>query len=306
MDYSADTTATPGAGCTSSYAALVAAVRQRAMPRVANGLRFDRRVLRDRAMLSRRVRVKPRPRRRGPRSELPEHGRMGTYADAFISLARPARSRTSPHAAPGTLKYGFGLNVEQELAKDVGVFAGWVERRKTESFAFTLSTGWPAWPVGGGARWKRHTYAATALTVSGLSGVHALYLSRGGLDFMIGDGRSATDRDRLRKLLQRRVMPGVFATIDLQHATNRPSTATAVPYGSAPCACTWSGPVGRHARPYSFCVPHLAESRSNVPRGDGQPFGQVAASGSRRNEAGRERKRSSAAHDVGILKCQVL
>ena len=76
----------------------------------------------------------------------------------------------------GTLKYGFGLNLEQEITKDIGVFArlGWNDG-KTESFAFTaidrLATGGVSVT---GTRWHRpFDTAATELTVSGISGVHA-------------------------------------------------------------------------------------------------------------------------------------
>ena len=91
----------------------------------------------------------------------------------------------------GRLKYGFGLSVDQEILKDLGVFGrlGWNDG-KTESFAFTaidrLATGGVSL---NGARWRRpDDSVATELTVSGLSRVHADYLAEGGLDFLIGDG----------------------------------------------------------------------------------------------------------------------
>jgi high affinity Mn2+ porin len=198
-----------------------------AMPRVANGLRFDRRVLRDRGdAFEGEVRVKPRGHDGAVRVlSYQNHARMGTYADALhLAGETGAKPDITATRRPGTLKYGFGLNVEQELAKDVGVFArlGWNDG-KTESFAFTpidrlASVGLSL----GGARWKRpHDTVATALTVNGLSGVHALYLSRGGLDFMIGDGTLRYGPETVSEsYYSARVMPGVFATIDLQHATN--------------------------------------------------------------------------------------
>jgi high affinity Mn2+ porin len=198
-----------------------------AMPRVANGLRFDRRVLRDRGdAFEGEVRVKPGGHDGAVRVlSYQNHARMGTYADALhLAGETGAKPDITATRRPGTLKYGFGLNVEQELAKDVGVFArlGWNDG-KTESFAFTpidrlASVGLSL----GGARWKRpHDTVATALTVNGLSGVHALYLSRGGLDFMIGDGTLRYGPETVSEsYYSARVMPGVFATIDLQHATN--------------------------------------------------------------------------------------
>src|SRR5581483_4345777 len=120
------------------------------------------------------------------------HTRSGTYAEAIReSEIKHTVPDVTATREPGTLKYGAGLNVEQELTDDIGVFArlGWNDG-KTESFAFTaidrLASGGVS--VGGG-RWRRpQDSAATALTVSGISGVHAVYLARGGLDFLIGDG----------------------------------------------------------------------------------------------------------------------
>ena len=92
----------------------------------------------------------------------------------------------------GTLKYGVGLNMEQEITKDIGVFSrlGWNDG-KTESFAFTaidrLATGGVSVT---GTRWHRpFDTVATEFTASGISGVHAQYLALGGHDFLIGDGR---------------------------------------------------------------------------------------------------------------------
>jgi hypothetical protein len=58
---------------------------------------------------------------------------------------------------------------------------------------------------------------ATELTVSGLSGVHALYLGRVGTDFLIGDGRAAVWAGViLESYYSARLFPGFFASFDLQ------------------------------------------------------------------------------------------
>ncbi len=71
----------------------------------------------------------------------------GSYAEAIRQADQgrgvPDVTATRRNA---TLKYGFGLNMEQELTKDIGIFGrlGWNDG-KTESFAFTaidrLATG---------------------------------------------------------------------------------------------------------------------------------------------------------------------
>ena len=82
----------------------------------------------------------------------------GTYAEALrqadVTGGAPDVTATRRN---GTLKYGFGVNVEQEIADEIGVFArlGWNDG-KTESFAFTaidrLATGGISIS---GSRWHR-------------------------------------------------------------------------------------------------------------------------------------------------------
>ena len=165
-----------------------------AEPKVANGLRFDRRLLRDRGdMVEGELRYAPGGHPGAVRllgSWL--HTDSGSYAEALqLSEATHTRPDVTATRQVGRLKYGTGINLEQEVTKDIGVFArlGWNDG-KTESFAFTaidrLATGGVSVS---GTRWKRpNDTAATELTVGGISGVHASYLAHGGYDFLIGDG----------------------------------------------------------------------------------------------------------------------
>ncbi len=198
-----------------------------AMPRVANGLRFDRRLLRDRSdMFEAEHRHKPGGHEGAVRLlSYINHADMGSYA-AAIELAE--RTGTKPDITAtrrvGSLKYGFGLNVEQEIVKDVGVFGrlGWNDG-KTESFAFTAIDHLADAGVSvSGARWNRpKDTAATALTLSGLSSVHRQYLQDGGLDFLIGDGRLRYGLETVSETYySAEVVPWLFATLDLQHITN--------------------------------------------------------------------------------------
>ncbi len=115
---------------------------------------------------------------------------MGVYRDALaLSPSAPDVTQTR---APGREKYGFGLNVEQEIARGVGAFlrAGWNDGR-TESWAFTevertLTLGVSL----DGALWKRPGDAlGLAAAWNGVNADHREYLASGGLGFMLGDGR---------------------------------------------------------------------------------------------------------------------
>jgi hypothetical protein len=198
-----------------------------AMPRVANGLRFDRRLFVNRGDVFEAERRFTLNKHAGTLRLLnyENHADAGTYAKAIL-LAR--ETGTVPDVTltrkNGTLKYGFGINMDQEVTKDFGVFArlGWNDG-KTESFAFTamdrLATGGVSFT---GTRWHRpNDTVATELTVGGISGVHAEYLAMGGHDFLIGDGHLEYGPECVwETYYNARVYKGVFASFDLQHVAN--------------------------------------------------------------------------------------
>ena len=196
-------------------------------PKVANGEHFDRRVLRDRGDIfegERRYTIGKHP---GAVRALGFllHTNSGSYQE---SLQLAAATGTQPDVTAtrqiGRLKYGVGLNAEQEITSDFGVFArlGW-DDGKTESFAFTAMD---RLAQGGvslvGTKWHRHfDTVATGFTAGGLSAVHAQYLAAGGLDFLIGDGRlNYAPEYTWESYYSARVLPGFFLTFDLQRIAN--------------------------------------------------------------------------------------
>lgn len=198
-----------------------------AMPRVANGLRFDRRLFVNRGDVFEGERRYDWRKHAGTVRALGYTNRAnaGTYATAIqLATASGATPDVTATRRNGTLKYGFGLNAEQELAKGIGVFArfGWNDG-KTESFAFTaidrLATGGISL---GGERWHRpFDTLASELTVAGIADVHAQYLALGGHDFLIGDGGLQYGPETIEETYYNaRLFKGFFATIDLQHVNN--------------------------------------------------------------------------------------
>ena len=165
-----------------------------AEPTFANGSHLDRRIFVDRGdnfEVERRYALRSHP---GVIRVLnfENHSRSGSYGEALqIAAATGQKPDVQAITKPGTLKYGFGINAEQEIAKDFGIFMrlGWNDG-KTEDFAFTaidrLASSGFSWT---GTRWHRpNDTLGSAFTASGISAVHALYLERGGDDFLIGDG----------------------------------------------------------------------------------------------------------------------
>lgn len=198
-----------------------------AMPKVANGLRFDRRILRDRSdafEIERRYEIRKHA---GAVRLMPymNHANAGTYQEA-IDLAKQTGGvpNITSTRRVGTLKYGVGINAEQEVARDIGVFGrlGWNDG-KTESFAFTAIDRMASGGVSvGGRRWKRpFDTASSEMTAAGLSAVHAQYLALGGHDFLIGDGALRYGPETIwESYYNARVLPGFFIAFDLQHVTN--------------------------------------------------------------------------------------
>ncbi len=118
--------------------------------------------------------------------------RMAYYGDA-VALARA--SGQSPDVSSvrrSASKSGFAINMEQELAKDLGAFARFSRNSgNTEAYDFTdvnqsLSVGFSV----KGSYWNQPTHTfGTALAVNGLSPDAKAYFSAGGIGILIGDGQ---------------------------------------------------------------------------------------------------------------------
>lgn len=114
---------------------------------------------------------------------------MGTYRLALQEM--PADPVVTLTRRPGTVKYGFGLNAEQPLTPNLGVFLRWGwNDGKTESWEFTeIDRTGQAGLQWMGKRWGRPKDAVgVAGVMNGLSQDHREYLAAGGHGFIIGDG----------------------------------------------------------------------------------------------------------------------
>ena len=198
-----------------------------AEPKVANGSHFDRRILENRGDTleqERRYSIKDHP---GAVRvlEYANHADAGNYAEA-IALSHETGKPPDVTATRrnGMLKYGTGVNFEQEITKDFGIFGrlGWNDG-KTESFAFTAIDRLAQGGVSlNGTSWKRKDdVVASELTVSGLSAVHREYLALGGHDFLLGDGRlNYGTEDIWESYYSAKLLSWLFTSFDLQHIQN--------------------------------------------------------------------------------------
>jgi carbohydrate-selective porin OprB len=151
---------------------------------------------------------------------------MGNYREAIDHFIAGQGTRPDIIATrrQGRHKYGFGVNLEQELTSKFGVFGrwGWSDGRN-ESFAYTEVD--RTLEVGSylkGDFWRRrHDRAGAVFTMNAISDDHARYLALGGLGFLLGDGALTYGRERIFEgYYTLHIWRGIFVSFDLQHIDN--------------------------------------------------------------------------------------
>jgi hypothetical protein len=121
-------------------------------------------------------------------------------------------------------KVGIGLNLEQWLTKDVGVFfRGMISDGRTEVYSFTSTDSSAS--IGAtlkGALWHRkRDLAGLGAGVGWISDAHAAYLAAGGVDGFIGDGAIKAAPESVFEVFYRlNLIATLSLTADYQHITN--------------------------------------------------------------------------------------
>ena len=154
---------------------------------------------------------------------------MGNYREAvraFLDKTDPVPTITR-HAHTGALKYGFGLNGEQELTANLRVFGrfGWNEGQQ-ESYAYTEvdQTVEGGFDYAGG-RWRRPLDKLDKLGVAVISNAikrdHQNYLRYGGVGFLLGDNGLRYGRETIvESYYTWHAWRGLFYAVDVQHVDN--------------------------------------------------------------------------------------
>ena len=118
------------------------------------------------------------------------NGKFGNYDLAIAQ--NPKAPNVDSTEAYGRHKYGFGINTDQYLTKDFGVFAkaSWNDGH-TETWFFTeIDRSITFGGVLKGTQWNRSDdEIGLAFVGDGLSQPHRQYLADGGYGFIIGDGK---------------------------------------------------------------------------------------------------------------------
>ena len=151
------------------------------------------------------------------------HAHMGLYRDAnkaFLDGQDPKPDIVA-HRQFGAVKYGFALNAEQELTRDLRLFTrfGWNEGQH-ESFAYTEVD--QTFSFGGdysGRRWSRPNDKLGVTFVSNaIKKDHQNYLAYGGLGFLLGDGKLTYGRENIVEgYYNYHAWRGMFYALDVQH-----------------------------------------------------------------------------------------
>jgi hypothetical protein len=152
------------------------------------------------------------------------HANMGDYRQQSIKSLESQTSSPpdiTAHPLQRTVKYGVGINVEQEVSENARVFGrfGWNEDQH-ESFAYT-EVGQSV-SVGGdysGKRWGRdNDKVGLAFVSNAIKRDHQAYLKLGGQGFLLGDGNLNYAReDIVEGYYNVHAWRGVYYALDAQY-----------------------------------------------------------------------------------------
>jgi high affinity Mn2+ porin len=148
---------------------------------------------------------------------------MGSYQDA-VDNATPTSPADITASAAFRYKYGFGINLEQEIAKNVGVFSrlGWSDGQN-EAWVFsdvdyTATAGISV----KGELWRRpdDTFGLAGV-LNGLSHVHEEFFEAGGTGILAGDGNLNYGWEKiLETYYDFKIWKTIHAAMDYQFITD--------------------------------------------------------------------------------------
>lgn len=169
------------------------------------------------------------------------HENMGKFSDAIAAFElNPNRNATtctgfnygSGNAGAPDLcwarkpndKMGIGINLEQQVMDDIGLFfRGMYSDGKTEVYSYTstdrsISLG----ALAQGSRWgRKRDMAGIGFAAGWISNEHAKYLNMGGIDGFIGDGRIRAQPEHVVNVFYSlSLLSSLWVSADYQHISN--------------------------------------------------------------------------------------
>jgi high affinity Mn2+ porin len=167
--------------------------------------------------------------------------RMGRFDDALSAYrADPSKNATTcttfnyesqNASAPdlcwarrANIKMGIGLNLEQHITDDLGVFLrAMFSDGQTEVYSYTSTDrSFSLGTLASGRAWRRpHDLAGVGLGLGWISRAHARYLGAGGVDGFIGDGRINAGAESVFEVFYSfSLIDALWLSADYQHIAN--------------------------------------------------------------------------------------
>lgn len=152
-------------------------------------------------------------------------GLMSTYQDAIHYGIQTSSTPDIFDTRNGEqTKWGYGINIEQALSDDIGLFARWSwNDGKTETQAFTdighsLSGGL----IIQGATWNREKDSVgLGFAINGISSQEISYLQQGGVTMFIGDGQLNYQTEKIFEVFySANLYKSVYLSADYQYVAN--------------------------------------------------------------------------------------
>jgi len=154
------------------------------------------------------------------------YANMGIYREAIANFEAgltPVPEITN-HPWHITRKYGFGINLEQNLSRYLTAFGrfGW-NNGKTESFAYTEVDQTFSGGLGARGSWwhRKQDRVGIAFVSNAICKDHQIYLADGGLGFLLGDGHLNYGRENIvESYYTVHAWRGIYLAPGVQHITN--------------------------------------------------------------------------------------
>ena len=153
-----------------------------------------------------------------------DEAHMISYREATLLLEANGPGADLSAARAYRHKYGFGLNWEQELAKNVGVFSrlGW-NNGQAEGWMYTDANWTASFGMSvNGAAWRRNNDSfGLAFVTSGASNSAQKFLEAGGTDIVDGDGKLTYGSEKVIEAFYNfQIWKTIHATVDYELVDN--------------------------------------------------------------------------------------
>ena len=152
-----------------------------------------------------------------------QHAFMGGYQDALNAMTPNTIPDITAVRQNGTKSWGYGLNWEQALNSDVGLFARWSQNPgKTETQTLDISRSLSGGLSIKGSTWSRpDDIVGIGFAVNGISAAEINYLKQGGYTAFIGDGQLSYKNEQVfEAYYNSKIYKELYLTVDYQRIAN--------------------------------------------------------------------------------------